>query len=250
MIFITKPHHLTPLFSSMTYESLNEGYDNITLSIYDGVGGDCLSISDHMTKYNLYNVKGPYTVHNFTQSNSSCHQLMKTVPVYVTKKGIETKKNGVFHEFPMQLWVASIALLSSFLIVSVFTFCTQKQNGRKAPNKSKIKQRSKKRKRVNVTKRSLSTKKAKETAAETQIQHAHSVIEESHHENHYNNENSDVVHDEHRQMEHDYISDNCDDENYEWIQYYDSTSGDNYYQNTRTRRVSWTKPDGPFIDYG
>ena len=40
----------------MTYESLSEVHDNITIAIYDGVGGDCLSKDEHMIKYNTYNM--------------------------------------------------------------------------------------------------------------------------------------------------------------------------------------------------
>ncbi len=156
MRFISRPIHLNSLLSIFRYDSLIEGHDNITLTIFDGTGGDCLTEDEHITKYKLYNFSSPYTIHSMNIINQedhnnmnnqtrivpiapteTCYRIQKQIPLSVVRISNHKPLHGmnkviqVIQEVPMQLWFAMIALISSFgLIFFMSCYCRIQKESR------------------------------------------------------------------------------------------------------------------------
>ncbi len=279
MTFVAKPNDLNSLFSHMIYESVSDGYDNITISIYDGIGGECLTQAEHMTSFDEYNITGPYTIHkqistdsdNITMTSSSyCHVIEKVIQVQVIQKesNILLQKNVRIGDIPIQLWIAMITLFISFLTISVCTISSKHHA-----------EMIKKAKKMNVTshhrdddgiKSKPVTKKTKERKDKKGLDGGLDSINESDDERthrltvkatpmeySYDSSNSDndgdCSYDNSSNYDEDYLGssrkrdDDGDNDTCEWIQHYDASSGNHYYENIRKRRVTWTKPDVPFM---
>jgi len=222
MTFITRPVYLNSIFSNLMYESLIEGWDNISLTIYDGIDGNCLSYSQHKMKYGMYDVYGPFTIHG--NDNVTCYKVEKIFQVNVVKKPIvDTNKWLDFSKIPMQLWVAIIVLLSSSLILSLCSFCSKWwATKRKNLVKQKKRRRSRRKKRRDRTLKNSSQS---------------------------NNENGFESREEVKENQ-KYIGDNATQPSgCQWIQYFDSASGEHYYEETKSRRVTWTKPNKSFVRF-
>ncbi len=273
MTFISSPNHLNSLFSHILYERLTEGYDNISVSIYDGVGGDCLTADEHMTKYNLNNITGPYTIHSRDKDNSTCQKVEKSIPVHIVKKELEEKSKGIIDDIlgdlPIQLWVAMIALVLSFALILFFSInCSKGGKRRKKRSKAKksrgdrSKNVGKKDKRkydaedivVEYSSTDSKKKEYKDALEENEITLG-GISDQEDYEKYYEDGGYDEEMEkeeyygegEEEDLDNDYEGEQ-DISGCEWIQYFDSSSGDHYYENTRTRRVTWTKPNEPCIN--
>jgi hypothetical protein len=281
MTFISRPNHLSSLLSKMSFESLIEGHDNITITVYDGIGGDCLSAGEHMAKYNIDNVTGPFSVYNKDMNNGTCRKVERLIPVHVTRKQLQSNNGNenkfIFGDIPLQLWVAIIALVSSFAMIS---FCTYSSKARERRNKELDRIRDQRKKMNNETKtnKKKKNKSNKEDKKEEQdiseklsdgtlvskyisqkdddptIAEEGNVGTINEYSGHDIEDLEDIQEREIEQDEHMYDGEiESDDDSKEeserknpdseWMQHFDSTSGDNYYENMKTRRVTWTKPN-------
>lgn len=294
MTFVAKPNDLNSLFSHMIYESVSDGYDNITISIYDGIGGECLTQAEHMTSFDEYNFTGPYTIHkqiiadsynnitipsssnstdsdNITMSSPSfCHDIEKVIQVQVIQKesNILLQKNVRIGDIPIQLWIALITLFISFLTISVCTI-SSKHHAEMIEKAKKMNITSHHRD-VDGMKTKTVTKKTKERKEKKGLDGGLDSINESDDERthrltvkatpieySYDSSNSDndgdYSYDNSSNYDEDYLGssskrdDDGDNGTCEWIQHYDASSGNHYYENIRKRRVTWTKPDVPFM---
>ena len=239
MTFVARPNHLNSLLSKMTYESLNEGFDNISLTIYDGVGGNCLTEVEHIARYNLYNVTGPYSIHR-DENNVSCHKVEKLIPIHVVTKGKTVETGWYLDEAPMQLWVAMITLVFSFVAVSLCSVCTRTRRKKIKEVMSKMGIEKGKKKRIQL-----------QNISDNDSEYSHdshqSLPDES--DVSYRNDSSLKSTCEEEDIKYEYGNNYYDEDSIkipistsEWIQHFDPSSEKYYYENTRTSEVTWEKP--------
>ena len=335
MTFISRPTYLNSLFSSFEYQSIVVGNDNITISIYDGIGGECLTQNEHMNRYKQYNLTSPYTIYsNNHQMNSrnnnnnissddhddqyyhhqqqqkapiSCHKVTNQIPINIQRiRSSHDQKqtlhgmNKIIHiiqEVPIQLWFAIIALITSFGLIAFISFyCkiqkqfkerikdhTLKGYNTSTTTKTNIdngssgkKKRKRERKKLQgdgggddgenrmtmgVVGSSSSSdgviKEEKEIKKKKKKKNLFIDDDDDDDDNSVISSPADTTtittptnhHDLEEQEQIIDRSSTTSTNNCEWIQYLDTSSGDYYYENVRTRRVTWTKPTSPFANY-
>lgn len=83
----------------MTYESFIEGQDHITITIYDGEGGECLSQQEHEFRHAIKGLIGRPSIH------SGCIKISTGVQINVLKPKLKSN-DSVLQKLPAQLIIA------------------------------------------------------------------------------------------------------------------------------------------------
>jgi hypothetical protein len=127
MTFTARPLHLNDILSDMTYESIEPGEDNIIITVYDGVRGECLSEFEHNQRSMMNSYMGKQTLHL-----GRCHSVVRSISVNVKKhKSPDLHANRIF---PVQLLVAivfaGLVLFTVFVIVPL-SRCFRRKKGRR-----------------------------------------------------------------------------------------------------------------------
>lgn len=254
MTFLAKPNDINAILNGLVYESLDAGTDLIQISIYDGEGEGCLTGEEHTRNAGLHSIF-PTSVHQgcFVVSGSLSIEMLDGTALPETT-------NFRFENIPLQLWVAVLCSVCSGLLVITIKVraharrrrCSDKNNcddksiqeevtgnqeehtRRERPQgpclnhqivrartrifhafKSHKFSRSKPYKMDNAQ-----SKGAKESVSESAC-----------------NESSSIGHTVERAVK------ESRDTGFRWTRYTDPSSGDFYYEEKATRRVTWTVPD-------
>lgn len=138
MTFVSRPTYLNALFSTFKYESIVKGNDNITFTIYDGMGGDCLTKDEHINNYKQYNISSPYSIYNSDNNDQTlCSKVEKSIIINVQRESNHLQSKGVdkffkiLSEIPVQLWFAVIALVSSFGMIFIVSSYSKKKKSKR-----------------------------------------------------------------------------------------------------------------------
>jgi hypothetical protein len=213
MTFIARSNDITDIFSNMTYESLVPGDDDIIISIHDGIGGECLSFEEHSNNYKNNRYQGRPTIHR------QCTSVVRSQSVKVLKD--KTFANNQPRKFPLQLMIAIVVAALVLFIIFVFSPIMRWWKARK---ESHPKEGIKKATGAGMSKFYFSRKNKKRKimveAGGIKKKNAGNIITKK--TTPYPTKT---------------------DRKNEWIKHYDTSTRDHYYENTRTRRVTWTKPD-------
>lgn len=97
----------------MTYESFTEGLDHLSIKIYDGEGGECLSQQEHTSRNAIQGLIGRPTMH------LGCNQISTGVQIKVLKPRLKSN-DSILHKLPPQLIIAFgfASLVGSCIIYS------------------------------------------------------------------------------------------------------------------------------------
>lgn len=227
----------------MTFESLEEGEDEILISIFDGEGGECLSSMEHEILYIIKGYKGQ------PSSHKGCKITSGSIPVNILKYNNGNTSQGM-KKFPLQLGVASLFgstvlfLLIAFKIRSLrvrkdIYLKSKRQNGsnrlslfrrgnltKKTSEKLAKASNTKKKKKDCGSRLSLSRRRRKQGIAD--------------------NNNEEYMRDSSKECMSDssnFMIGGASVVSYEWIRYVDEASGDYYYSHMDTGEIIWTEPD-------
>eukprot|EP01083_Nonionella_stella_P005201 15083_1 len=255
MTFISRPLHLNNILNNMTFESLEEGEDEIVISIFDGEGGECLSSMEHEILYIIKGYKGQPSLHK------GCKITSRSIPVNVLNYSNGKSTRGM-KKFPMQLGVASIFgatvlfLLIAFKIRSLrarkdMYLKSKRDNGsnrlsmfrrgnltkktsEKLSKPSNIQEKKKKKRRERGSRFSISRRRRKQGIVDKNNEgymSDSSQVYMSDSSQAYMSDSSNVV------------SGGASGLGYDWIRYVDEASGDYYYAHVDTGEIIWTEPD-------
>ncbi len=212
---------------NMTYESLVPSKDLIEFKIYDGAGGECISLVEHIQKSTINSHVGRPSIHN------RCAVIVRSQSVDVVKD--LTYRNSQSREFPWQL---SAAILFATLVVSTLTIVfpiMRWLNARKERNLQIAPD-------VKVEKRDLSPKIRSSVGKGKQYKHVKkkkastnkkNEEEKSFGRNLASIRTSMLQCDEDTSNDHPAVG---------WKKHFDKSSGEYYFENILTRRVTWTEP--------
>jgi hypothetical protein len=97
----------------MTYESFTEGLDHISITIYDGEGGECLSQQEHESRHAIQGLIGRPTMH------LGCNKISTGVHIKVLKPKLKSN-DSILLKLPAQLIIAFgfASLVGSCIIYS------------------------------------------------------------------------------------------------------------------------------------
>lgn len=252
MTFIARPLDLNDIFTNMTYESLVTGKDDIIVAIHDGAGGECLSSKEHDQRYRINNNMGRPTIHR------QCTSVVRSQTVNVLKD--ETFANSQSRKFPLQLIIAilfaTLVLLSLTVILPIIRWWKDRKGSQVAPHNKKGKGAETGTKKIKfISKMKLrdtgGTKKngeGKKMVKKNKKDEAHPPSKKSSAQKKdkvVKKNKKDEANPPLKKSSAQIVENNYDshlDSTVEWIQYFDESTGDQYYENTLTRRVTWTEP--------
>lgn len=251
MTFISRPLHLNNILNNMTFESLQEGEDEIVISIFDGEGGECLSSMEHEILYIIKGYKGQSSLHK------GCKITSRSIPVNVLKYSNGKNSRGV-KNFPMQLGVASIFGGAVFFLLIAFKIRSLRAR-KDIYLKSKRDNGSD---RLSLFRRGNLTKKTSEKLSKAPNSQEKKKKKKKHRSGRFvisrRRRKQGVVDKNNKGYMSDsvqaYMSDSMSDSSnvasggasvicYDWIRYIDETSGDYYYAHVDTGEIIWTEPD-------
>ena len=270
MTFVAQTLDLDDILANFTYESLVVGTDDIIFTIHDGEGGECLSSVEHAQIYRNNAYMGKPSIHR------RCTSVVRSQSIKVLHGS--QSANMQRRTIPMQVTVAIALAAFVFLLLAVIFPIRRlmkayresqvappgvRQNRKKKRKLSSSKEKKlkkdsaqKKEENANITKedakenkarkeeskketkaakerKRIENKKSKETKIKKDERKPVSASAESVKLNHDREKEDETT-----ESDSDYNIDNTA----EWIQYFDESSGDFYYENTLTRRVTWTEP--------
>ena len=272
MTFVAQTLDLDDILANFTYESLVVGTDDIIFTIHDGEGGECLSSVEHAQIYRNNAYMGKPSIHR------RCTSVVRSQSIKVLHGS--QSANMQRRTIPMQVTVAIAFAAFVFLLLTVIFPIRRlmkaykesqvappgvRQNRKKKRKLSTSKE--KKLKKDSAQKKEDNAKITKEDAKENKARNEESKKETKAAKERKRIENkkskeTKIKKDERKpvsasaesvKLNHDrqkeYIDETTEpdsdyniDNTAEWIQYSDESSGDFYYENTLTRRVTWTEP--------
>eukprot|EP00978_Attheya_sp_CCMP212_P009333 scaffold22035_cov57-Attheya_sp.AAC.2 len=118
MTFLAAPSDITSILSNMTYESVLDGRDTLNITIYDGAGGDCLTIQEHETlNGDSLNVQTNGYI-PVSSIRNECFVVSKSLPIHVVPfYGISGNRKSI-RNLPLHAWVGLIG--TSFVMFKIF----------------------------------------------------------------------------------------------------------------------------------
>ena len=212
MTFIARSNDITDIFSNMTYESLVPGDDDIIISIHDGIGGECLSFEEHSYNYKNNRYQGRPTIHR------QCKSVVRSQSVKVLKD--KTFANNQARKFPLQLMIAIVVAALVLFIIFIFSPFMRWWKARKEPRPKEGRKKSTDTSKLHFSRKNKKRKIMVEGAGGMKKKNACNILTKK-----------------------TTPFPSKTDRKNEWIKHYDTSTREYYYENTRTRRVTWTKPD-------
>ena len=250
MTFTARPLHLNEIFANMTYESLEVGDDEIIVSIHDGEGGECLSLTEHMQRFRNNQYMGKPTIHR------GCTSVVRSLSVRVFQDESHVIKES--KKLPLQLVIALVFAAVVIIILTVVLPLYRWRVSGKALQQPLGSEGGKKEKRTRM-KRSNPWKLAdKKRKKRTNDKHRRKQMackpQTSKLLRKGVSEKDDLA--DHRIVEFDlemserknYANDDVSDDNDsivtddEWTKYFDKSEGAYFFENRRTRKLTWTPP--------
>ena len=220
MSFLAQPSDVGPILSRTTYQSLRPGNNTINITIYDGAGGPCPNAAERRVTIDENG-------HDYTSFHSTCFTVSGIVPVTVETSRNVINGRSIIREVPIQAWVG----ISGVLLCLLFAIATavQKRGGfinkRRKGCSSYISA-------VRFLKRGDDTEKDSHKESSSPSVHADKASQDNDPKKSpaRSHKNINLKQTLKRRL------------SVQWYAFRDQVSGDTYYQNRHTRRVTWTKP--------
>ena len=215
MTFLAKSNDLNSILPRLRYETLLKENDVLNLTIYDGADGDCISTQEHFRRSDMNTqyfglIKPIY---------NKCYTTSYSVSIQSSKYTEGNHSGFMQNNVPFHLWVA-LGVGSILISYLLWKF---KQKVHLGMNR-------------NPTNWIRNNMRLKYTKCEEQENHEEeSIVFEN------EAENQEVFSDSIYDKESTSVQD-MNSEDTRWIQHLDNETDEYYYENEKTRRVTWTKP--------
>lgn len=122
LTFLAKPFDIMDILANMTYESFYEGQDQINMTIYDGVGGQCLSPQEHKSKHSIQGLIGRSSVH------IGCTLIQINMRVNIIKPHLQSSDISL-SDLPVQLVIA-IGFASIVGVFIIYCYMTRSSSSK------------------------------------------------------------------------------------------------------------------------
>eukprot|EP00816_Leptocylindrus_hargravesii_P008444 CAMPEP_0196813580 /NCGR_PEP_ID=MMETSP1362-20130617/37731_1 /TAXON_ID=163516 /ORGANISM="Leptocylindrus danicus, Strain CCMP1856" /LENGTH=691 /DNA_ID=CAMNT_0042189883 /DNA_START=1289 /DNA_END=3364 /DNA_ORIENTATION=+ len=238
MSFLAQPSDVGPILSRTTYQSLISGHDTINITVYDGAGGPCPNDEERR-------VPMDENGHSYTSHHSTCFVVSGTIPVMVRHPRNIARGRNIIRDVPIQAWAGMSGVL--LCIIFVIVTAVQKRGGWKGGGdckkcydylstmRSLLRQRGASRNESSLSSSSSSSSSDPNEQAGIEISAAlpDDDLTKS------QSKSPDTIPIRRRSSKLKMLQRRL---SVQWYAFRDQVSGDTYYQNRLTRRVTWTKP--------